>query len=223
MQVDNLILVGIVEGDDSYVLSMKRTLQALPDFFITDIWSDPEPAWQEILHRKPDILLIDPETSRHNGIEYIRRIKSAAPRIKILVVSESASDSMIFEALKAGASGYLLKEEDPSMLVRSIRQLWRGGSPISDPVARLLVGFFNEMQNVPETLGGTLTRREQEVLYLLSEGKLYKEISVSLGIAMETTKKHVRNIYAKLRVQNKTEAINKWRLAFVPETTAMAS
>jgi NarL family two-component system response regulator LiaR len=223
MDADDLILVGIIEADDCYARALRHTLQLLPDLCITAIWPDLETAMTELPQEPPDILLVDPVMPKGGGVDGIRRLKMAARGLKILVVTGSEEDEDVFDALRAGASGYLLKEESMSVLVRSILELVDEGTPVSGRIARKLVGFFNKLEVVADGCSEILTRREQEILLFLSAGKMYKEISVTLGIAMETTKKHVRNIYAKLQVQNRMQAVNKWRLMLPQYTTAMAS
>jgi DNA-binding NarL/FixJ family response regulator len=223
MKADHLILVGIIEDDSCYAKTLKNTIQLLSDLSITGVWPDAETALLDLHSQLPDILLMDTELPRGKGIDCIRRLKMMAPELKILVMSGAEEDEVVFDALKAGASGYLLKEDGMAMLIKSIRDLEAGGSPMSGRIARKLVDFFNNLEAVRDGCSETLTRREQEVLTLLADGKMYKEISVRLGIAMETTKKHMRNIYSKLQVQNRTEAINKWRLSLSQYMPAMAS
>jgi DNA-binding NarL/FixJ family response regulator len=207
---DSLMLVGIVEDNYRYAKMLEQTLQLSPDLSIVGVWQDAETALMEVPQQLPDILLIDIQLPGMNGIECIRKMKMISPGIQFLVLTQCADDENIFEALRAGAAGYLLKGEANETLVKSLRELWAGGSPMSRQVARRVVRFFNQPP-VTNDYGDSLTRREQEVLSLLAEGRMYKEVSVKLSIAMETTKKHIRNIYGKLQVQNRMEAVNKWR------------
>jgi DNA-binding NarL/FixJ family response regulator len=156
-------------------------------------------------------MLMDIQLPGMNGIECIRKMRMISSGLQFLMLTQSVEDENVFDALKAGACGYLLKGDGHEMVIRSIRELRAGGSPMSGHIARKLVNFFNRLP-APESDSEPLTRREKEVLALLAEGRLYKEVSAELGIAMETAKKHVRNIYSKLQVQNRTEALNKWRL-----------
>jgi NarL family two-component system response regulator LiaR len=206
-----LILVGILEDHYPYAKALERMLHLSPDLSITGVWHDGETALEEIRRQSPDIVLMDINLPGISGIDCIRRLSVVSPHVQVLVLTQCEDDENVFEALRAGAAGYLLKGEESEVLIRSIREVWAGESPISRQISRKLVRYFNRLP-VPGSNGGSsLTRREDEILSLLAEGKIYKEVSVRLGIAMETTKKHVRNIYTKLHVQNKTEAINKWR------------
>lgn len=207
---ESLILVGIVEGNQQYAKEIEQMLLSEPDLLVAGIWQDAETAISEIECRQPDVILTDIHLPGMNGIEYIRKASAFSNTIKFLVVTRSDDEENLFEALKAGASGYLLKSEGNHMLIRSIRELKEGGYPFSRQITQKLVRYFNRLPKAGDVEAG-LTRREIEVLSLLAEGKMYKEVSVRLGIALETTKKHIRNIYGKLYVQNRTEAINKWR------------
>jgi len=207
----SIILVGIVEDNYDYASKVAQLLQLSPDIYIAGIWRDAAAALNDIPQLMPDVVLMDLQLPDLDGIECIRRLSGVATSIQYLVLSNCDDDDHVFEALKAGASGYLLKDEDHESLVRNIRELHAGGAPVSPLVAWKLVRYFN--RRIPYAAeGNILTKREQEIVSLLAEGKMYKEVSVRLGIAMETTKKHIRNIYGKLEVQNKTEAVNKWRM-----------
>lgn len=205
------ILVGIVEMDTGYANMLEHTLRQSPDISVLKIWHDVETAMKEIPQQLPDIMVMDIQLPGVNAIEYMREIKAGYPGVQFLVFTGCADDEHLFEALKAGASGYLLKEEGNEMLVNAIREIQAGGSPMSLQISRKVVRFFSRGPVANDCLK-SLTRREIEVLALLAEGKMYKEVAIKLGIEMETTKKHIRNIYGKLQVQNRTEAINKWQL-----------
>jgi DNA-binding NarL/FixJ family response regulator len=205
------ILVGIVEDNYEYAKSTAQLLELSPDISIAGVWQDAASAMRDIPQLSPDVVLMDVQLPDISGIECIRRISAISPDIQFLVLSNCDDDDNVFEALKAGASGYLLKGEDDD-LIRNIRELRAGGAPVSQAVARKLVRYFNRRPAAcPETL--LLTKREQEIVTLLAEGMMYKEVAMRLGIAMETTKKHIRNIYEKLDAQNRTEAVNKWRMS----------
>lgn len=205
------ILVGLVENNTGYAKMLAHTLQQSPDIAILSIWHDVAAALKEIPQQLPDIMVMDIQWPGNNGIAYMRKMKAACPGVQFLVYTRYADDENIFEAFKAGASGYLLKGERPETLVNAIREMQAGGSPMSLPISRKVVDAFSRKPAANGCLE-LLTRREMEVLALLAEGKIYKEVSIMLGIEMETTKKHIRNIYGKLQVQNRTEAINKWQL-----------
>jgi DNA-binding NarL/FixJ family response regulator len=142
------------------------------------------------------------------GIECIRRIRSSTPGMLFMMFTVYEDNDQVFEALKAGASGYLLKKTAPAQIIDAIRELYHGGSPMSAQIARKLVAHFQE-DSRPRNDDDALSPREREVLENLAKGMLYKEIADRLDISFHTVRQHIRNIYEKLHVQNKTEAINK--------------
>jgi DNA-binding NarL/FixJ family response regulator len=143
-----------------------------------------------------------------NGIECIREMKTKVPRTQFMMFTVYENDEKVFEALKAGASGYLLKNTGLMQLIEALQELHNGGSPMSANIARKLVTVFREKEN-SEISVETLSKRETEILQLLSKGLLYKEIADQLSISVSTVRQHIHKIYEKLHVQNRTEAINK--------------
>jgi DNA-binding NarL/FixJ family response regulator len=143
-----------------------------------------------------------------NGIECIREIKTKVPRTQFMMFTVYENDEKVFEALKAGASGYLLKNTGLVQLIEALQELHNGGSPMSANIARKLVTVFREKEN-GEIPVEALSKRETEILQLLSKGLLYKEIADQLSISVSTVRQHIHKIYEKLHVQNRTEAINK--------------
>jgi DNA-binding NarL/FixJ family response regulator len=143
-----------------------------------------------------------------SGIECIRKLKHLLPRAQTMMLTVFDDHDRIFESLKAGATGYLIKKTAPEQIVRAIRDLCAGGSPMSSQIARRIV---EEFQRPPKRsdAAAQLTTREHDVLVKLSQGFLYKEIAVSMGVSLETVRTHARNIYSKLQVRSRTEAINK--------------
>ena len=208
---DAVIMVGMIDDEPLYRRAFESVLAFSPEFKLTGLWDDTETAFLEINAAPPDIVLIDIRIKNMKGIECIRQLKKLRPQIQFLVFTgHDQDDESLFKALKAGASGYLLKKEGLEVLIKSLKELHAGGSPMSPSIARKIVDFFGTPPlNANEDQ--LFTKREEEVLTLLAEGKMYKEVAASLGIAMETAKKHVKHIYNKLEVQNRMEAVNKWR------------
>ena len=163
----------------------------------------------------PDIVIMDINLPGINGIECVRKVKAVAPAIQFMMFTVYENNDDVFEALKAGASGYLLKKTAPLQIIESIKDLYNGGSPMSASIAQKLVQFFMQQNNpgynnqVQNKAADSLSSREKEVLTLVSKGLLYKEIAHQLNISFHTVKQHIGKIYQKLHVQNKTEAINK--------------
>ena len=205
------ILLGVVENDPLYRQALESLFSLSAEFELTGIWNDTETALREISGRYPHIVLIDLQPQPLNGISCIRKLKKVNPAIQFLIfTSHEENDELVFDAFRAGATGYLLKKDGPELLIRSVRELHAGGSPMSRCIARRITNFFG-CASVISGKGQVLTKREEEVLALLSEGKMYKEVATWLGITMETTKKHIKHIYHKLEAQNKMEAVNTWR------------
>ncbi len=157
---------------------------------------------------QPDIAIMDINLPDMNGINCIRAIKDDCPATQFMMFTIYENDEKIFEALKAGASGYLLKNTDPMQILDAIKELYNGGSPMSPNIARKVVNIFREKKDsaIHSVLLG---KRENEILELLSKGLLYKEISDHLSLAVGTVRQHIHNIYEKLHVHNRTEALNK--------------
>jgi len=149
--------------------------------------------------------------SAETGIDCVRALKPRIPATNFMMCTVYEEDEKIFEALSAGASGYILKKTTPSKMLEAIRELYEGGAPMSSQIARKVVAAF---LNRPAANGGTelnnLTNREREILELLSRGMMYKEIALALNLANDTIRKHVYHVYEKLHVTNRVEAVNKF-------------
>ena len=149
--------------------------------------------------------------SAESGIDCVRALKPRIPATNFMMCTVYEEDEKIFEALSAGASGYILKKTTPSKMLEAIRELYEGGAPMSSQIARKVVAAF---LNRPSTSGAndlnSLTNREKEILELLSRGMMYKEIALALNLANDTIRKHVYHIYEKLHVTNRVEAVNKF-------------
>jgi DNA-binding NarL/FixJ family response regulator len=162
---------------------------------------------------KPDVVLMDINFgTAENGINCVRELKPKIPATNFMMCTVYEEDEQIFEALSAGASGYILKKTTPQKTLEAISELYQGGAPMSSQIARKVVAAFSEK---PEEIKKEsdlhdLTTREKEILEFLSKGKMYKEIAAELFISAETVRKHVYHIYEKLHVTNRVEAINKF-------------
>lgn len=155
---------------------------------------------------KPDVVITDINLPGKNGIECVFELKSIDSEIQFIMFTIYEDNDQVFEALKAGATGYILKNTNPEKIVEAILELHEGGSPMSPKIARKVLQSFNKAENPVLQL---ISKREREVLDLLSKGYLYKEIADKLNITLSTVKRHLNHIYEKLQVQNKTEAVNK--------------
>ena len=202
------ISLAIVEDLDEVRDGLKNFISLSQDFKILDTFKTAEEALYDIPKLKPDIVIMDINLPGMDGIECIKQVKDKSPGTQFMMFTVYENDEKVFEALKAGASGYLLKNTGLVQLVESIKELHTGGSPMSANIARKLVTVFrnSEKGNTPVDV---LSNRENEILQLLAKGLLYKEIATQLVISVATVRQHIHHIYEKLHVQNRTEAINK--------------
>lgn len=202
------ITLAIVEDLDEVRDGLKNFIGLSSDFKILDTFKTAEEALYDIPKLKPDIVIMDISLPGMNGIECIRQVKDKTPGTQFMMFTVYENDEKVFEALKAGASGYLLKNTGLLQLIEALKELHSGGSPMSSNIARKLVSVFREKEKSSEPVEA-LSNRENEILLLLSKGLLYKEIAEQLSIATGTVRQHIHKIYEKLHVQNRTEAINK--------------
>jgi DNA-binding NarL/FixJ family response regulator len=202
------ITLTIVEDLDEVRDGLKNFIGLSTDFKVLDTFKNAEEALSEIPNLKPDIVIMDINLPGMNGIECIRQLKGATPATQFMMFTVYENDEKVFEALKAGASGYLLKNTGLVQLIEALKELNNGGSPMSANIARKVVNLFRQEQKqvAAQTV---LSARENEILQLLAKGLLYKEIADKLGISTNTVRQHIHKIYEKLHVQNRTEALNK--------------
>jgi len=167
-----------------------------------------EEALEKIKGAVPDVVLVDIGLPGMNGIEGIKLLKEQYPRMLLLMLTVYDDDEYIFDALCAGANGYLLKKTSPARLIESLREAMEGGAPMSPEVARRLIKLFREIRP-PERADYHLTPHETRLLKLLVEGHNYKTAAVEVGVSTTTVAFHMRNIYEKLQVHSKSEAVAK--------------
>ncbi len=169
---------------------------------------------EEAIHKipllEPDVVLMDINLGAgESGIDCVRQLKPGMTTTNFMMCTVYEESEKIFEALSAGASGYILKKTDPSRLLEAIRELYEGGAPMSSQIARKVVAAFQAKKPESEELDD-LSNREKEILELLSRGLMYKEIAAQLHLSPETVRKHVYHIYEKLHVSNRVAAVNKF-------------
>jgi len=202
------ITIVIVEDLDEVRDGLKNFLALSSEFRILDTFKTAEEALYDIPRLMPDIVIMDISLPGMNGIECIRQVKDKSRSTQFMMFTVYENDEKVFEALKAGASGYLLKNTGLLHMAEALKELHNGGSPMSANIARKLVSVFRENAKDVDELDA-LSNRENEILKLLAKGLLYKEIADQLGISTSTVRQHIHKIYEKLHVQNRTEAINK--------------
>jgi DNA-binding NarL/FixJ family response regulator len=188
-------LVALLGGDTGI-----RCLTAYPNG---------EDALRGIPQEKPDVAMVDINLPGMSGIECVAQLKSQLPGLQVLMLTTYEDSNLIFNSLRAGASGYLLKNTPPAELIQAVELVHAGGAPMSMQIARKVVDHFHRIRQ-PESDVEKLTPREQEILALLAKGRLYKEIGDSLGISLNTVRMHLKHIYEKLHVQSRTEAALKY-------------
>ena len=203
-----MISISILEDHVQYRDLLVKAIELNQTFKIKGVYSSAEEALAKIHLDKPDVALVDIKLASQSGIEFVNQAKPVLSNTQFLMCTSYQNDENVFNALKAGASGYILKGSSVDEIHSAITELYEGGAPMSPYIAKRVIGLLNGKQNNTETFG--LTERELEVLSLLSKGLLYKEISHQLSISPNTVKNHCKNIYKRLHVQNKVEALNKF-------------
>jgi len=202
------IAVSIVEDDARVRGSLSKLIDSTPGFRCVSNHSSAEDALKEIPKFKPNVVLMDINLPGINGVECSRQLKPQMPATQIIMLTVYQNTEHIFNALAAGATGYMLKQTPPVELIAAIKEVNAGGSPMSGHIARKIVQSFQQpVSTTPEAQ--SLSPREAEVLDLLAKGFLYKEIAESMKVTYATVHTHIRHIYEKLHVRSRTEAVAK--------------
>jgi DNA-binding NarL/FixJ family response regulator len=204
-----VIRICLVEDDIATREGLVRLLQHAPEIVCLGAFSSAEEAEQRIPALVPDVVLMDINLPGRSGIDCVMKLKRDCRKIEFVMLTTYDSSQLIFEALKAGASGYLLKRSAPDELLSAIMEVRDGGSPMSMQIARKVVAYFRQ---IPKTSGEleALTEREGEILALLAKGLAYKQIADRLAISPSTVHGHLNAVYKKLHVQSGTEAVLKF-------------
>ena len=203
------ITVSIVEDNDQLRGTLARVINRADGFRCLSQYPDAEAAVEALPRDRPDVVLMDINLPGMNGVECVRRLKQLAPDSLVIMLTVYEDTENIFNALAAGASGYLLKRTPRAEVLDAIREVHRGGSPMTTHIARKVVQSFQKTGASSQPTE-SLSPREQEVLDCLSKGFLYKEIADKLGIGYETVHTYIRRIYEKLQVRTRTEAVAKF-------------
>lgn len=198
-----MISVIIVEDDSEIRDSLKLLIDDTKGFEVLQTFEDAETALNWLDDEIPDVVLMDIGLPGMSGIDATKQIKKKYPNLDVLVLSIHENDEYVFDALCSGATGYLTKDTSPTKIIDSIKETYNGGAPMSTQIARMVVGSF-KIEPSPD-----LTKRESEVLTELCNGSSYKMIADKLFISEETVRKHLKNIYRKLEVHSKSEAVAK--------------
>jgi DNA-binding NarL/FixJ family response regulator len=201
--------VSIVEDNDQLRGTLARLINREEDFECLHQYASAEAALEAMPNELPKVVLMDINLPGINGVECVRRLKQIAPALQVIMLTAYEDTENIFNALAAGATGYLLKRAPRAELIEALHDVCRGGSPMTTHIARKVVQSFQKTGVSPQPTEN-LSAREQEVLDYLSQGFLYKEIAEKLGISYETVHTYVRRIYEKLQVRTRTEAVAKF-------------
>jgi DNA-binding NarL/FixJ family response regulator len=203
------ITVSIVEDNEQLRNTLARVISRAEGFRCISQYADAESALEKIPKDAPEVVLMDINLPGMNGVECVRRLKQLSPKIQVVMLTVYEDTDNIFNALTAGAAGYLLKRTKSAELLEAIREVHRGGSPMTTHIARKVTQSFQRAGPSSQPTEN-LSEREQEVLDCLSQGFLYKEIAEKLGISYETVHTYIRRIYEKLQVRTRTEAVAKF-------------
>ncbi len=205
-QIGAVIGVSIVEDDERVRGSLARLVAADDGFRCLSQHESAEDALAVLPRLRPDVVLMDVKLPGLDGVECVRQLKVLIPETQVIMLTVYQDSDVIFRALAAGATGYLLKRTGRAQLLASIREVYCGGAPMSSFIARKVVQSFRQ-GTPPSPASETLTPREREVLDFLSKGYLYKEIAGALNVSYDTVHSHVRKIYEKLQVHTRTQAV----------------
>lgn len=195
----------LIEDDEVLCSAYSRLINDVEDLHVVSTYSSCEKALKHLAEDKPHVILLDFELEGINGVDAIPLIKQKVPRCYIIMLTVYESQEKVLDALANGASGYLTKNSSTTKIIDSIREVLDGGGPMSTNIARMVIKSFQKNQHSP------LSRRETQVLELVSQGKSRFQVARELEIESETVKTHITNIYLKLNVNSKADAIKAAR------------
>lgn len=204
------IVVVIVKDNIDIRNSLQKILNNADGILCIATYENAEKALVEIPELLPDIVLMDIGLPKMNGIDCIKKLKPLCPGVQYMICTIYDEDEKIFDALAAGANSYILKRSKQEVLIEAIKDLYEGGSPMSSDIARKIVLSFQKKIEGTQINEYGITPREKEILALLAEGLSYKEIAAKIFISAKTISKHIYNIYEKLHVHSRLEALNKF-------------
>lgn len=203
-----MITVSIIEDDKHYREGLEELINRSEYFAILHSYSSAEEALPHIIQHPPEIAIVDIKLpGKKNGVDLISEIKLQTPEVQCMVCSFYDDNEYVFNALRNGASGYILKDSMPQEIIDSLKELHSGGAPMSRYIAKKVINTFQAKQSLPKL--SELSERENEILQSLSTGLAVKEVAAKLYISVHTVTKHLKNIYTKLHVNNRIEAVNR--------------
>ncbi|MEZ4859628.1 MAG: response regulator transcription factor [Flavobacteriaceae bacterium] len=202
--------IAIVEDHKDLLEAMVLMLDTSEKYIVTGCFNNAEEALERVPILQPDAVLMDINLPKLSGIECVSRLKKECPNTLFVMCTSYEDDEKIFQSLEMGASGYILKTDGPTKILQALDDLFEGGSPMSASIARKVVSSFSHFTKKSSKEMALLTEREMEILDLIAKGNLNKEVSDKLHISLGTVKKHVQNMYEKLHVNTRVEAVNKY-------------
>ena len=200
--------IAIVEDDPMQLENLRILLNGEDTMQVVGAYNSGEKALEEICEVSPDVLLVDIGLPGMSGVELIDRVTLEMPDVEVMVFTGHAEREIIFAAIKAGASGYILKGVPPREIIEAIQELYNGGAPMSPCIARAVINEFHNTVNIDPFI---LSAREREILKSIEMGLTYKEIGKSLNLSFHTIHTHIKNIYEKLKSKTRHEALLKAR------------
>ncbi|MEM6629347.1 MAG: response regulator transcription factor [Bacteroidota bacterium] len=198
-----MIHVALIEDDPDIRKTLALIIDGTPGYSCTHHYPDVESALDPLHSFQPDVVLMDINLPGMSGIEGVKELKEKLPSVDVLMLSIQEDDHSVFESLRMGATGYLVKSTPPTQLLQAIQEVQQGGAPMSAHIARKVLSYFHPSRRSP------LTPRESEILRLLCEGQTYSSIGEALFISGHTVRSHIKNIYQKLYVNSRAEAVKK--------------
>ena len=206
-----MITIGIVEDNRDLRASLKRMVDNAPDYRCVCLSSTAEEALRDMPAVRPDVVLMDIHLPNRSGVECTRRLRDILPDTQVLILTVYEDYDNILNALKAGASGYLLKRSSPREILQAIAEVKEGGSPMSSQIARKVVASFREpSKNAQSTEIASLSEREAEVLSYMTQGLSEKEIAEKIHVSLNTIKSHRKHVYQKLHVRSRSEIMLRY-------------
>ena len=205
------ITVAMVDDDADYAEGVRHLLEMSHQFECVAVCGTAEEALKRLPQLQPRIVLMDIQLPGMSGPECVAELKDRLPDSEILMLTVFEEYDRIYEALVAGATGYLLKRTPPGELLEAIEDLHNGGSPMSSAIARKVVSAFQQMRAAPATDHAALSQREEEILRSLARGRRYKEIAYDLKLSYHTVRTHLQNVYKKLHVKTRGEAVRRFQ------------
>lgn len=201
--------ISLVEDDRDLREALGLMIQFTDHYELAGAFQNAEEALDQLLHAEPatDAVLMDINLPGQSGISCVEKLKGRFPKLLFLMCTSYEDDEKIFESLKAGASGYILKTDGPVKIIKALDELFEGGSPMTGSIARKVVASFSKV-NSHDAHVAVLTVREKEILEALAKGRMNKEVAHELDISIGTVRKHIQHIYEKLHVNTRIEAVN---------------